>query len=306
MTSFLLPDDIHVFERGWLSSNNILFDDGKTSWLVDSGYSTHSAQTLALVSSRLGARPLDVLINTHLHSDHCGGNRALQDKYPSLITQIPSGQAEHVKSWDAAALTYDVTGQQCPQFSYSQTLTPPTSIRLGLHSWDIYSAPGHDPDAVLLFEPSRRILISGDALWENGFGVVFPELEGANAFDQVLATLKLIESLAPQMVIPGHGRVFSYTPEVMSTARQRLEAFIQSPIRHARHAVKVLLKFKLLEVQQQPIVLFMQWAEETPYLHTCRERFFNALDFASFIEKMCAELVSSGVAHIADKTIYNA
>ncbi len=306
MTNALLPDDIHVFERGWLSSNNVFFDDGQTSWLIDSGYSTHSAQTLALVSSKLGTRSLDFLINTHLHSDHCGGNRALQDKYPSLTTHIPPGQAEVVTNWDAAALTYEATGQQCPQFAYSQIVLPGSSIRLGSRLWNIYAAPGHDPDAILLFEPNRRILISGDALWENGFGVVFPELEGANAFDQVLATLDLIESLGPQTVIPGHGRVFSYTLEAMSTARQRLEAFVQSPARHARHAVKVLLKFKLLEVQQQPMALFNDWAERTPYLHTCRKRFFNDLDFACFIEQMCAELVKSGVARIVDKTIYNA
>ena len=305
-TASLLPDDIHLFERGWLSSNTILFDDGQTSWLIDSGYSIHSGQTLALVDAKLGARSLDVLINTHLHSDHCGGNRALQDKYPSLITLIPPGQAEDVKNWTASALIYHATGQQCPQFSYSHSLLPGSIIRLGSCQWDVHAAPGHDPDAMLLFEPDQRILISGDALWENGFGVVFPELEGAKAFDQVLSTLDLIESLEPQIVIPGHGRAFIYTPEAMKIARERLEAFVQSPIRHARHAVKVLLKFKLLEVQQQPIALFNEWAQRTPYLHICKDRFFTELDFASFIKKMCAELVSSGAARITDEILFNA
>jgi len=305
-TAPLLPDDILLFERGWLSSNNILFDDGQTSCLIDSGYSTHSGQTLALVDAKLGPRPLDVLINTHLHSDHCGGNRALQDKYPSLVTRIPPGQADDVKNWNTSALTYHATGQQCPRFSYSQTLLPGSSIRLGSRAWDIHAAPGHDPDAILLFEPDQRILISGDALWENGFGVVFPELEGANAFDQVLSTLDLIGSLKPQTVIPGHGRAFAYTPELMNIARERLQAFVQSPVRHARHAVKVLLKFKLLEVQQQPMVLFHEWAQRTPYLHMCKDRFFTGIDFPSFIKNMCAELVSSGVARITDDILYNA
>lgn len=305
MTASLLPEDIHVFERGWLSSNNIFFDDGQTSWLIDSGYSTHSAQTLALVDAKLGPRPLDVLINTHLHSDHCGGNSALQNKYPLLTTLIPPGQAKSVRNWDAAALTFDATGQQCPKFSYSQTLVPGTSIVLGLHSWDIHAAPGHDPDAVLLFEPHRRVLISGDALWENGFGVIFPELEGINAFNEVGATLDLIQSLAPEIVIPGHGRPFRYIPQVMLTAKHRLQAFIESPFRHARHAVKVLLKFKLLEVQQQPIDQFYEWAENTSYLNTCRNHFFKEMDFSSFIEQMCAELVDSKVARISGSVIYN-
>jgi glyoxylase-like metal-dependent hydrolase (beta-lactamase superfamily II) len=44
---------------------------------------------------------------------------------------------------------------------------------------------GHDPHSVILFEPVSRVLISADALWERGFGVIFPELEGVEAFDEV-------------------------------------------------------------------------------------------------------------------------
>src|SRR5207237_1275904 len=69
-----------VFERGWLSSNNVLFagDDSTESVLIDSGYVTHSEQTVELVRQALRGRRLDRVINTHLHSDHCGGNHALQ------------------------------------------------------------------------------------------------------------------------------------------------------------------------------------------------------------------------------------
>lgn len=59
-----LPADVHVFERGWLSDNNILFTGGDKTLMVDSGYCTHTAQTLSLVESVLGEHPLDVLVNT--------------------------------------------------------------------------------------------------------------------------------------------------------------------------------------------------------------------------------------------------
>ena len=48
MPSSLLPDDIRVFERGWLSSNNILLLGQDNTALVDSGYASHAPQTLAL------------------------------------------------------------------------------------------------------------------------------------------------------------------------------------------------------------------------------------------------------------------
>ena len=73
--SALIPPTMRVFERGWLSSNNVLlFDDDSSATLVDTGYVSHRTQTLALVQSALGGRKLTRILNTHLHSDHCGGN----------------------------------------------------------------------------------------------------------------------------------------------------------------------------------------------------------------------------------------
>ena len=56
------------------------------------------------------------------------------------------------------------------------------TARLGGFDWQVISAPGHDPHAVILFNPDTRVLISADALWERGFGVIFPELEGESGF----------------------------------------------------------------------------------------------------------------------------
>ncbi|MEO6015988.1 MAG: MBL fold metallo-hydrolase, partial [Polaromonas sp.] len=239
-----LPAGVQVFERGWLSANNILLTAGEKSVLIDSGYCTHAPQTLQLVDAGLDGRPLDVLVNTHLHSDHCGGNAAVQAQYPQLETWIPPGQAHHVMHWDPVALTYSPTGQLCPRFRFERTLQPGAEILAGSARWEIHAAPGHDPHSLIFFEPASRTLISADALWENGFGVVFPELEGADAFNEVAATLDVIERLQPKTVIPGHGKVFAYTPEILTRARHRLEAFVKSPKRHAHHAAKVLLKFK--------------------------------------------------------------
>ena len=87
MSSDSLPlgPGLHVFERGWLSSNNILLHDGDGATLVDSGHCVHAAQTVALLRQRLGARPLRRLVNTHLHTDHCGGNAALQRAWPLQV-----------------------------------------------------------------------------------------------------------------------------------------------------------------------------------------------------------------------------
>ena len=301
-----LPSDITVFERGWLSSNNILIRGAKATALIDSGYASHAPQTVALVRAALGGRALDVLVNTHLHSDHCGGNAALQAAYPAVRTLIPPGHAPQVKVWDPVALTYTPTGQSCPQFRFDGLLLPGTDIRLGDRLWQVHAAPGHDTHSVILFEPAARILVSADALWERGFGVVFPELEGDDAFDELGETLDLIESLAPAIVIPGHGKVFTDVGAALAFARERLKGFSSSPERHTRHAAKVLLKFKLLELQRLPLADFLAWAQATPYFRLMARQHCSDAGFAPWIEALVAELVRSGAAAIDDGVIRNA
>lgn len=300
-----LPPGVVVFERGWLSSNNILFVGADSTTLVDSGYGTHAAQTVALVETSLKGRRLDSLLNTHLHSDHCGGNAALQAAHPELRTWIPPGQSHFVAVWDPVALSYEPTGQFCPRFGFTDLLKPGSEVRLADTSWEIHAAPGHDPHSVILFEPGSRTLISADALWESGFGVVFPELDGGDAFGEVAATLDLIEELNPHIVIPGHGRIFSYRPEVLASARQRLNAFMTNPARHAHHAAKVLLKFKLLEQQQLRFADFREWARRTSDFQQIRESFFPGIMFEDWVDQLTAELVRSAVARRDGDLILN-
>jgi len=301
----LLPSDIAVLERGWLSANNILFTGAGDAALIDSGYCSHAAQTVALVESALGGRALARLLNTHLHSDHCGGNAALQARWPGLITLIPPGQLDLVRAWDAYALSYTPTGQDCPRFRADAVLAPGSSVALGGRDWQVHAAPGHDPHAVLLFQPQLRLLISGDALWENGFGVVFPELDGAGAFAEVGATLDLIEQLAPATVIPGHGPVFGNVPAALALARRRLAGFVADPLKHARYAAKVLLKYKLLEWQQRPMEQVHAWLLATPYFVQLHARHFSAVDAGAWVEQLVAELATSGAARVQDGVLHN-
>ena len=300
----MLFSGLQVVERGWLSANMVIAQ-GQQSAVVDTGYVRHEAQTLALVRAAFGQSGPQLLINTHLHSDHCGGNAALQKAFPTMRTLIPPGHAAEVAAWDAYALSYEPTGQLCPRFTFDEVLKPGQDLLLGDRPWQVLAAPGHDPHSVVLFEPDSRTLISADALWENGFGVVFPELEGLHAFAEVGATLDLIEGLQPKTVIPGHGAVFGYRPEVMARARQRLASFVNDPQRHAQHAVKVLLKYKLLEVQQQALPDFMAWACSTAYMQALHRNGFAQRSIEDWLISLLADLQKVGAAQVQDGLVMN-
>jgi glyoxylase-like metal-dependent hydrolase (beta-lactamase superfamily II) len=242
---------MRVLERGWLSSNNILFTGPAGTALIDSGYLLHAPQTLALVRHGLQERPLERVINTHLHSDHCGGNALLQAHFGCRIS-IPQAEASKVAAWDEQALSFKATGQQCKRFTFDDTISPGDVLDLGGLQWEAMAAPGHDPHSLVFYCASEGILISADALWENGFGVVFPELEGESGFDEVAATLDLIESLGARLVIPGHGAPFSDVKGALARARSRLDYLAADPVRNAQNAVKVLLKFLLIEQGRIP------------------------------------------------------
>ena len=293
-SSCLLPSGVQVFERGWLSSNNILLTDTDSATLVDSGYATHASQTLALIEHALGDRALDLLVNTHLHSDHCGGNAALQQRYASLQTLIPPGLADPVLHWRESDLSYLPTGQTCPPFAITGLLEPGSTHRWAGTEWQVHAAPGHDPHSVILFSPEHRLLISADALWENGFGVVFPELEGISGFEDVAASLDMIERLHPETVIPGHGQVFSDTEGALQRARQRLELFAKSPDKHYRYGAKVLLKFKLQEFGQIARADFLSWAQNVPYLRSLYATLGAGTPQDIWLEQLLADLARSG------------
>jgi glyoxylase-like metal-dependent hydrolase (beta-lactamase superfamily II) len=306
MASLNLPQGVSVLERGWLSSNSIVHTGAEQCALIDSGYCTHSAQTLLLVDAALQGRPLDLLLNTHLHSDHVGGNAALQARYPALHTLIPPGHAPYVAAWDTEKLTYQPTGQNCPQFRFDATLQPGTELHLGDLPWQVHAAPGHDSHSVILFEPVSRTLVSADALWERGFGVVFPELDGDDAFHEVAETLDVIEALKPLLVIPGHGSPFTDVTGALARARQRLDGFVSDPARHLQHAAKVLLKFKLLELQSVSLPALLAWAAATPYVASLVASQYAGHTLAQAVDVLVQDLVRAGAATLQGDQLHNA
>lgn len=246
-----LPPGLTVLERGWLSSNNIVFTAGGDATVVDTGYVNHADDTVRLVDAALAGRPLQRIVNTHLHSDHAGGNAALCARHPRVRVLIPPGLADAVTRWDDAALSHRDTGQQCPPFRHDAVIAPGSTVRLGSWSWDVLPADGHDSHMVMLWCAELGVLVSADALWEHGFGVLFPVLAGNDGgFEAQMATLQRIEDLQPRVVIPGHGAPFGDAPAALDRARGRLLWMAEDPVRHAQLALKGLVAFALLDRQQ--------------------------------------------------------
>ncbi|MDB5802831.1 MAG: Beta-lactamase-like [Betaproteobacteria bacterium] len=294
---------MRVLERGWVSSNNIVFLAAHETAVVDTGYGHHAGQTLALLRHVLGTRPLRRIVNTHTHSDHIGGNAALQRAYPGVHVTIPAGEAEVVAAWDEKAMHLSPLGQECEPFGFDAIFRHGDTLVLGDLEWRAIGSPGHDMDSLVLYCEAEHILISADALWENGFGVLFAELTGeapaGAAMAAQRATLDAIAALAVDCVIPGHGAPFGDVRGALARAYSRLDYFTADPQRNARNGAKVTLSFLLMIEGRLPLADLPRRLASLSFLSGINRQYFR-LDEGAWTEFLVGELEKSRVARRAD------
>jgi glyoxylase-like metal-dependent hydrolase (beta-lactamase superfamily II) len=276
MSALILPPQIHVFVRDWLSSNNVVLKGSNGAIVIDSGYGRHVPLTLALLASRQGldGAPLAKLVNTHCHSDHMGGNAAIARAYGCPIA-LPASEAPLIEAWDTKTLLLDYADQYADRFAVGEILEAGASYVWGDLEWQAIAAPGHDMAALVFYNPEHRILISGDALWRNGYGLVMPPEVDAAAMPATRATLEMLASLDVRVVIPGHGDPFTDVEPAMDRAFKRLAAFEGNSARMARHALKALLTFSLLDRRQMRLADLPAYVDRVPIYRDFNARFFG-------------------------------
>jgi glyoxylase-like metal-dependent hydrolase (beta-lactamase superfamily II) len=143
----------------------------------------------------------------------------------------------------------------------------------------------------MFHSPEERILISGDALWEDGFGVLFSALTGcASTFAETRSTLDSIAALDLRQVIPGHGKPFGEVDAALERAYSRLRAFEEDPARLARHAARVMLTFSLLDKRRLTLASLPDYVARTGILRDINRRFFalTPTDFAGWLVRELA------------------
>lgn len=295
-----LPAGMQVLERGWLSSNNILLQDDQQSILIDSGYIAHEAQTLSLLNNLLGSRRLDRLMNTHLHSDHCGGNAILQQHH-GCQTWVPQHELDAVQNWDQARLSFADTGQRCAQFTADAGFAAGDHLHMANLNWHVLAAPGHDPHSLIFYTPDEGILISADALWENGFGAIFGELQGSGGFAEQAAVLQCMSELDVRLVIPGHGKPFTDISGAITRARDKLAYLAEDPKRNTRQIIRVLIAFLLLDRRQiKPDELVQHYLPST-IMQAAATQLGESI--ATLLQTACTELSRLGVVEMNNDCI---
>jgi glyoxylase-like metal-dependent hydrolase (beta-lactamase superfamily II) len=286
------PPGLRVIVRDWLSANHVVFRSPDGNVLIDTGYVRDAAETLARVGAALDGEPLDAIVNTHLHSDHMGGNAQVAAHYRCPVS-VPAAEADAVARWDDKALLLDYGGQQADRFRNDATIGPGDENLWGAMQWRALEAPGHDMGALVFFNPEHRILISGDALWENGFGFVLPPEMDPDCLPATRATLDAIAALDVRTVIPGHGTPFGDTGAALERAYRRLEGMERDSRRTARSALKAMLMFALLAHRRLDLATLPAYLDGIGFYRDVNDAIFH-LPTAELAQMLVDELERSG------------
>jgi glyoxylase-like metal-dependent hydrolase (beta-lactamase superfamily II) len=246
----MLPSNLHFIQRGWFNSNHILITGEAGAVLVDTGHRQDVAETLRLIEGA-GVDPASIrlIVNTHCHWDHCGGNEAIQAVSEAAVI-MSEETAALFQTNDRRAMWLDYFGAEMVMITADFTLHDGDEIKLADLLFQVIAAPGHAPDAIALYQPQHRLLICADALLENGdCGILNTAVHGPQILDKAIATVEKFAQLEAAVALPGHGRMIIDVPGNIVQLRQRLAAFKAEPARMAWHLLRRVFMTYLMLVQ---------------------------------------------------------
>lgn len=236
------------------ATNAYLIKGDARNLLVDTG--TNTEKSLAVIRSGLTGLSVDLsktdIITTHMHADHAGLLPSL--KTDTSILYATASDAERINSFltvdspferlinaarrnglsheeaVAAMKRHPANAPRSKEALKFTFVAEETVLTVGDYHFTCIETPGHTKGHVCLYEPTRKILFSGDHI----LGDISPNIthwgEG-NPLDDFMTSLQKIANLPVDLVLPGHRRIFTdcgaRISELLEHHRRRAEeAFV--------------------------------------------------------------------------------
>ncbi len=205
----------------------------------------------ALAMCGLRLEDTKLIVCTHAHSDHCGQAATIVERvgcelwmHPSheLMTRmVEDPQAVLARRLEVArqsgvpeeALRRYEAQRGKPEPGIAGPIAPDRDLVAGvtvgtdLGEWVVYETPGHSPSHVCLFQPERRLLISGDHLLGR-ISLYFEFGYSPNPVGEFLDSLDVVERLGARLCLAGHGRTFTDVHAHIAGNRSLVQEHLQS------------------------------------------------------------------------------
>ena len=213
------------------TNSYVIKGDGRTL-LIDSGQ--NCPESLAAIRAGLAELSVDLaqtdVFVTHMHADHSGllpflnqpGTRFFASATDAEVINHMFTEADPLESLRNAACENGFTPEEAVAAIHRHpgndvgsragldfaTVVNGDIFSIGPFQFRCMATPGHTQGHICLYEPKHKLLISGDHV----LGDISPNITyywgEQNPLRQFLASLKLVEELAVDLVLPGHRRIF--------------------------------------------------------------------------------------------------
>ena len=184
--------------------SSVLISGEKDAILVDAQFG--KAQARQVVDKiRASGKHLTTIYISHGDPDYYFGLETLTQAFPDAKVVAPAPVVEHINETKDAKLAFwgpqmgaDVPGKLIvPQALKGNTLD------LEGRELDIVGLSGRQPGRTFVWIPSLKAVVGGVVVADN-LHVWMADTQTPQSHKQWLATLKRIDSLQPQIVVPGH------------------------------------------------------------------------------------------------------
>jgi hydroxyacylglutathione hydrolase len=237
--------EVLFFERRFPSANMVLIKDQQPV-LIDTGFGSDINETIRIIKeSDVRPEDLHLIVNTHFHSDHAGGNYHLQKNY-ELQVAAHKWEADLVNNVHPEACTSEWSDQPVEPYRVNHMLTDGDVIETGSLTLQVMHTPGHTLGHISLYEPEEKWLICGDLFQKSDVGWLNIFREGVAAAQITMDSLDRIAALSIKRTYPGHGPLIEDSINAIDGARNRLEKWMKSPEKISWHACKRLFAFALI------------------------------------------------------------
>jgi glyoxylase-like metal-dependent hydrolase (beta-lactamase superfamily II) len=262
-------------DRGYLNGNHFLLR-GKRPVLVDTGYIGDFARTQELLEG-LGADLSNVrlIVNTHTHCDHIGGNAIIQEMSGCEVALHPVGR-HFIESGDDWSPWWRYYAQEARFFKSTHSIRDGDTVPIGPHEFRAVHTPGHAADGIVLYHPPSGILLSSDTLWENDMAVMTLRVEGSTALFAHEESLEKISGLDVKRVFPGHGSPFTDFGAALTKARKRLKVYFRERERIGEDLLKRIIIYTLLMRRGADEELFYDSLMATHWFKETVDFYFNS------------------------------
>lgn len=296
-----MSSEVCFIERKFPSANMVIVGGAKPV-LIDTGFIADLALTEPLIQAA-GYDPaaLQLIINTHYHSDHVGANASLQNKYGIAI-------AAH--RWEAGLINHNHPEAYCARwldrhvepYKVNCLLSDGDEIATGAEVIKVMHTPSHTSGHLSLFLPQSQALVCGDLLSTNDVGWFNIFREGVASIEAAKDSLDKVARLPLKRIYPGHGPAIADPPAAIAQAEARVAGFLRDPEQAAWHACKRIFATTLMIKDGLPEGEVAGYLLQCPWFNDFSTHIFKVQP-GDFVRPLLQEMLRSRAARLLNNRL---